>query len=91
MSAEKFHFTQGGKKYTIPRFDQMPAGALRRSRAGANDMEKAFIILEEALGADSKELAAIDRMPLPEFNQFLQDWTGQKGDQVVPLGESSDS
>lgn len=91
MSAEKFHFTQGGKKYTIPRFDQMPAGALRKSRKGSDDMDKAFIILESVLGEDSKELAALDRMSIEEFGEVLKDWTGQSGTAAVSLGESSDS
>ena len=90
MSAT-FTFEQGKKKYTIPAFNDMPAGAIRKARKASDDMDKAFTIIEAALGEDSAELAALDRMSIKEFGEFVTDWTGQTGSDAVSLGESSDS
>jgi hypothetical protein len=86
MSAETFTFEHAGKKYTIPAFSQLPAGAFRKARKGVDDFDKAFILIEVTLGEDSKELAALDSMTPVELNEFIIEWS--KG---ASLGESSGS
>jgi hypothetical protein len=81
MSA-KFVFEYDGKKLTVPSFKALPTGALRASRKAENDLDKAFIILEHTLGIDSKELAAVDAMPLNTFGDFVAAWTDG-----APVGE----
>lgn len=84
--SKTFSFTFENKTYKIPSFGSIPAGALRKSRHAKDDIDKAFTILENALGIDSKELAALDCMTTEEFGDFIKDWTGG-----VAVGESSDS
>lgn len=88
MSAKSKTFTyeSNGNKFTIPSFSSLPTRALRKSRKATDEMDKAFTILEEAIGADSKEIAIIDEMTVEEFGEFVQAWTGG-----APVGESSDS
>lgn len=86
MSAEKFHFEHKGKTFTIPKFENIPTGVIRKSRKADNDTDAAFIILELTLGEDSKELAAIDEMTISQAGEVIGAWT--KG---VSLGESSGS
>ena len=81
-----YTFTVQGTEFEVPDFAEIPAGALRKGRKGTDDMDRAFIILEEALGVDSPALAALDSLPLAEFGKWLEGWT--KG---APLGESSSS
>jgi hypothetical protein len=89
MSAKKeldsnvFEFEQGGKTYSIPSFKDLPTGALRRARSATDDLDKAFLIVENVMGEDSPELAAIDKMTISEFGDFVKGWT-----QGAPMGES---
>lgn len=86
MSAEKFNFEHKGKKYTIPQFSELPAGALRRARKGSDDLDKAFTIIEYVMGENSPEIKAIDDMSVGEFGEFVKSWTGG-----ASVGESSGS
>jgi hypothetical protein len=86
MATELFHFTHDSKKYTIPKFSNLSAGTLRKSRKGEGELDKAFIILELTLGEDSKELAAVDSMTVEVFGDFLKAWTDG-----ASVGESSGS
>jgi hypothetical protein len=79
-------FTFGKKTYTIPAFNALPMGAVRKARKGEDDLDKAFIIIEEVMGEDSPELKALDKMNAEEFQTFLEGWT-----QGAPLGESLES
>lgn len=81
-----FEFEQGGKKFYIPKFSNLPAGALRKARKATDDLDKAFIIIESAMGEDSKELEAVDRMTVEEFGEFVKSWT-----EGASMGESSGS
>lgn len=83
-----YQFTHNNKTYTVPAFDEIPSGALRKARKGSDDMDKAFTILEETLGAKSSVLLALDKMTVKEFGAWLEGWTQQN---TVKLGESSDS
>jgi hypothetical protein len=80
-----YKFTIEDTEYEVPDFADIPTGALRKGRKGTDEMDKAFIILEEALG-DSPALAALDGLSLADFGKWLEGWT--KG---APLGESSSS
>lgn len=84
--SKTFDFTANGKKFSIPVFSELPMGVLRKSRHAADEMDKVFTIIEDVMGTDSPELAAIDSMNATEFASFLADWTGG-----VPVGESSSS
>lgn len=84
MSAKGFTFTHGGKKVTLPLFSNVPVGALRASRNATDDMDRAFLILENVL--DDKTLAIIDSMSVSEFGEVLTGWTTG-----APVGESSES
>jgi hypothetical protein len=81
-----YKFTIAEIEYEIPAFADIPAGALRKGRKGSDDMDRAFTILEEAIGAESETLAALDKLTLAEFGKWLEGWT-----QGAPLGESSSS
>ena len=81
-----YKFTIEETEYEIPEFAEIPTGALRKGRKGKDDMDRAFIILEEAIGIDSDALIALDKLPIGEFSTWLEGWT--KG---APLGESSSS
>lgn len=89
MATELFHFEQAGKKYTIPKFSNISAGTLRKSRHESDDLGRAFVVLEITLGEDSKELAAVDAMSIEGFNTFIKSWTDNGSG--VALGESSGS
>jgi hypothetical protein len=81
-----YKFTIKEQEFEIPEFGQIPAGALRKGRKGTDDMDRAFTILEEAIGIDSPALAALDSLSINDFGTWLEGWT--KG---APLGESSGS
>lgn len=81
-----YRFTHNGTEHEIPSFRELPAGALRKARRGADEMDKAFTILEETLGLDNPALAAVDSMTIEQFGEWLTGWT--KG---AALGESSSS
>jgi hypothetical protein len=81
-----YKFTIAETEFEIPEFSEIPSGALRKGRKGTDEMDKAFIILEESVGVDSPALAALDTLSLAEFGKWLEGWT--KG---APLGEASSS
>lgn len=82
----EFTFKQNGKSYTIPSFNALPVGVIRKSRKAKDDADQAFTIIESVCGEDSPALAAIDTMNTTEFEQFIQGWT-----QGASVGESSSS
>ncbi len=88
MTAKKktFEFEHDGKKYTVPAFNALPMGAVRKARKAKDEGDQVFTIIEIMLGEDSPELAALDAMDGEEFQQFMAAWT-----QGAPLGESSSS
>ena len=82
---EKFHYTTAGKKkITLPRFDALPFGVIRRIRK-ADDTEQFFLLLEES--ADERSLKVIDDLSMPEISDLVEAWQKDAG---VDLGESSD-
>lgn len=84
--AATFAFTHAGTEYNIPAFNALPVGVVRKARKGKDDADIAFLILENIMGEDSPELAAIDSMSQEEFQTFLEGWT-----QGAPVGESASS
>jgi hypothetical protein len=86
MAANVYKFDFKGKSYSVPKFDELPMGALRKARKAETDIDKAFIIIEEILGDDSAEIKVLDQMNKDEFAKFVEGWA-----QGAPLGESSDS
>jgi hypothetical protein len=84
--AAKHTFKHRNKSYSIPSFQDLPMGAIRKARKGVDDVDKAFIIIESILPEGSPELTALDEMNPEEFDVFLQGWT-----EGAPLGESSGS
>ena len=69
-----------GKKATLPPFNNLPVGALRKARNMEPD-EQIWFILESIL--DEKGMDVIDAMSLTEFTEAMNGWT-----QGAPLGES---
>lgn len=86
MTAKAYKFEYKGKSLTFPSFADLPMGVLRKARKADSDLDKAFIIIEELIGEDSAEMAAVDKMTGNEFKEFVEGWT-----QGAPLGESLDS
>jgi hypothetical protein len=86
MTAKNYKFEHKGKTYSIPNFNELPMGALRKARKANDEADQAFTIIEVVMGEDSAELAALDSMTAKEFQAFLEGWT-----QGAPLGESSSS
>ncbi len=87
MTASKtYTFEHDGKKYTVPAFNALPMGAIRKARKAKDEADQVFTIIEIMLGEDSPELAALDGMDSTEFQAFMAGWT-----QGAPLGESSSS
>lgn len=82
MATEKFHYTFNGKKFTLPKFDQLPFGVIRKLRK--QDEEDQFFQLFE-LAADDKALAIIDQMGMTDINDLVTAW--QK-DANITVGES---
>jgi hypothetical protein len=78
-----YTFKHRNKNYTIPNFADLSMGVIRKSRKGSDDLDRAFIIIEELLGEDSPEIKALDEMTPTEFQKFLEGWT-----QGASLGES---
>lgn len=87
MTASKtYTFEHAGKKFTIPAFNALPMGAIRKARKAKDEADQAFTILESVMPEGSPELAAIDSMVGSEFNTWLEGWT-----QGAPVGESVSS
>jgi hypothetical protein len=72
-----------GKKATLPSFNNLPVGAIRKARNLEPD-EQIWSILETVL--DAKGMSVIDSMTLSEFTEAMNGWT-----QGAPLGESLQS
>jgi len=76
-------FEYKGKKYTVPSFESIPMGVLRKSRKGKDELDTVFIILETMLGEDAKAFDALDQMDGNEFGAWITAWTQGAG-----LGEA---
>jgi len=70
-----YTFKHNGKEFTIPSLTAMPIGVQRKARKAEDDADRVFIMLEEAMGEDSPELAAVDSMDPEQFQAFLEGWT----------------
>jgi hypothetical protein len=81
-----YTFEHNKKTYEIPFFTELPMGAIRKARKATDDIDKAFIIIEELLGENAPALEALDTMKSAEFQKFLEGWT-----QGAPMGESLES
>ncbi len=81
-----YTFEHKGKKFTIPAFNALPMGAIRKARKAKDEADQAFTILEAVMPEDSPELAAVDSMAAAEFNEWLTGWT-----EGASVGESVNS
>lgn len=70
-----YTFKQGGEEFTIPSITALPVRVQRKARKATDDIDRVFIMLEESMGEDSEELAAVDKMTPEEFQVFLEGWT----------------
>lgn len=82
MALEKFHYEFGGKKFTLPKFDQLPFGVIRKLRKLPEE-EQFFQMFE--LSADDKALTVIDTMSMKEIEKLVEAWQKDAG---VTQGES---
>ena len=71
------------KKLTLPAFDEIPVGVIRRARKMEAD-EQIWFVLESVL--KDKDLAILDSMSVKEFSTAISGWTGG-----TPVGESLQS
>lgn len=78
----EYSYTHKGVTYYFPNFSDLKIGTLRKASHAENELQEAFIILEETLGINSKELAMVDDLTKEEFSKFVTGWT-----QGVSLGE----
>lgn len=87
MTLERFHFTSGKTKITLPKFDQVftTFGQVREFRK-LEPGEQMFALIEKA--ADEANLAKIDKLTVPEVKDLLVAWQTDAG---VTVGESSAS
>jgi hypothetical protein len=84
MAASKtYTFDFKGESYTIPAFNALPMGAIRKARKAKDESDQAFTIIESVMGEGTPALEALDQMNPEEFNTWLEGWT-----QGAPVGES---
>lgn len=83
---EKFHhILPDGYELKLPKFENVPAGVLRKTRR-MTDLDQAFSILEELM--TEEDLEHVDLLDRNGLNDFLKAW--RDGSAVDP-GESSAS
>lgn len=83
---EKFHHTlPDGHQLTLPKFEHLSAGLIRKTRR-MEQVDQVFTVLEELLS--EADLAHVDALSKSEFNEFVQLWQKDSG---IQLGESSAS
>ncbi|WP_051407139.1 hypothetical protein [Nocardia sp. CNY236] len=83
---EKFTYTaKNGKKISLPRFDNIPFGVIRKLRK-ESETEQFFGLIEGVCTA--KDLSVIDTMSQAEVRTVMTAWQRESG---VELGESSAS
>lgn len=86
MTTENFHYTtRAGAALTLPRFDQLPFGVVRRLRH-QEPTEQVFSLIEEV--CDEGTLAVVDTLTTQEITDLYTAW--QREGQVSQ-GESSAS
>lgn len=83
---EKFHYEVGGKKITLPRFEDVLTFGFARKTRHLSQADQMFEVVEAA--ADEKTLAIIDTMKPSDMEQFFTAWQKHSG---VGLGESGGS
>lgn len=84
MALEKFTYKHDNKKIELPKFDQLPFGAIRKIRKEGEE-EQFFLLIETV--ADEKSLGIIDTMSMEQISKLVTAWQKDGG---VGLGESSD-
>lgn len=73
--------TKAGKELTLPRFDSVKPGVIRKIRK-LSDVDQFFTVLEHL--ADEDSLAIIDDLDQPEFQDLQTKWFEHAG---VDMGE----
>jgi hypothetical protein len=71
---EPVTFEHNGETFELPNIQQIKPGAWRKARKGTDEMDKAFLLLEFALGEDSPTLAALDDLEPVAFNELIEKW-----------------
>jgi hypothetical protein len=82
---EKFHCTIGDTEITLPRFEDIEVGVIRKIRR-LPQIDQIFTLIEHYL--DEEQLAAFDTLKRGELEEFSTAW--REGSSVA-LGESSAS
>ncbi|MFF2631957.1 hypothetical protein ACFVR6_03650 [Microbacterium sp. NPDC058021] len=86
MTMESFHHTlPDGHQITLPRFENVPMGIVRKTRR-MTAIDQIFTILEELLS--ESDLEHIDKLDRAEFNDLSKKW--QETSSITP-GESTAS
>lgn len=71
MATELFHYEHNGKKFTLPRMDQIPFGVARKLRKESEE-EQFYGMLE--MVADKKALDIIDTMFPNDVKVLMDKW-----------------
>lgn len=85
MALEKFTYKVGTRTISLPKFDNIPFGTIRKLRKESKE-EQFFGLLESVAAA--KDLALIDTLGQKEVADLMDAWQKDSG---VSLGESSAS
>lgn len=84
---EQFHYTlPDGHQLTLPRFDQVSVGTIRRARK-LPAADQAFTILEEII-TSKEDWEHLDALSSGDFQDFQRAWRDAS---KLQLGESSAS
>lgn len=86
---EKFHYEVGGKKITLPPFEDVLTFGFARKTRSMSQAEQMFELVEAA--ADAKTLAVIDSMKPSQMEDFFTKWQKHSGVGVGESGGSSSS
>lgn len=86
--SKTFSFEHNGETFTIPSISTIKPGVFRKLRKIKNDeLDLIFTLLEQVIGDDTPEMAALDDMDADQFKAVINDgWL-----QGATAGESSDS
>lgn len=69
-------FEIDGKQYEIPKFADLPLGALRKARKADNELDATFELLEHITKDRPEILEAIDTMSVEQFGAWFEAWAG---------------
>lgn len=73
MALEKFYFTHNKEKITLPKFENLPYGLIRKLRK-EDDGEVLFALFEKLFEEDEKSMEVLDTMTMKEVQDMFVKW-----------------